>query len=89
MGEDNIINLHKWKNYSFIIENYHIYVYPRPNTKKSENHTLPKVTIVDNIPKMEISSSFIRKSIKQGKDVRYLLHHKVYDYICDMHFYEK
>ena len=29
MGEDNLKNLHKWKNYEVILKNHHIYVYPR------------------------------------------------------------
>ncbi len=89
MGEDNIIHIDKWKNYEFIINNYPIYVYPRPNTKTTEFQKLPLVTIIDNVPLMEISSSFIRKNIKEGKDVRYLLPKRVYDYVTEMHFYEK
>jgi nicotinate-nucleotide adenylyltransferase len=38
---------------------------------------------------MEISSSSIRQDIQQGKDVRYLLVDSVYNYMKDMHFYEK
>lgn len=40
-------------------------------------------------PLMEISSSFIRESIRNGKDVRYFLPEKTYIYIREMHFYEK
>ena len=29
MGEDNLKNFHKWKNYEAILEHHHIYVYPR------------------------------------------------------------
>ena len=37
---------------------------------------------------MKVSASFIRKSIKQGKDVRYLLTEPVHKYIEEMHFYK-
>ena len=40
-------------------------------------------------PQMEISSSFIRKSIKVGKDVRYMMPETVADYIDEMNFYRK
>ncbi len=40
-------------------------------------------------PIMEISSSFIREAIKKGKDVRYFLPERTYQYIREMHFYEK
>jgi len=36
---------------------------------------------------MEISSSFIRKAIKEYKDVRYFMPEKVYKYIKDMRYY--
>ncbi len=89
MGEDNIIHIDKWKNYEFIINNFPIYVYPRPNITKSIFLSLPNVHIVKDVPMMNISSSFIRKSIKEGKDVRYLLSKRVYDYVMEMNFYRK
>jgi len=36
---------------------------------------------------MEISSSFIRKSIKEGKDVSYLMPEKAWKYMHEMNFY--
>lgn len=89
MGEDNIIHINKWKNYEFILDNFPIYVYPRPGVEKTEFQELPSVHIVENVPMMEISSSFIRKCIKEGKDVNYLLTKRVYDYVMEMNFYRK
>ena len=88
MGEDNIVHIDKWKNGKYILENYSIYVYPRPNVENSEFHNHPNVTMVEDVPKMEISSSFIRKSIKESKDVRYLLPYKVWKYVEEMNFYK-
>lgn len=88
MGEDNLIHIDKWKNSDFILENYSIYVYPRPNIERSSFHNLPNIKIIDNVPQMEISASFIRKSIKEGKDVKFLLSENVYKYVREMHFYE-
>ncbi len=88
MGEDNIIHINKWKNGDYILNNYPIYVYPRPNTEKSEFHNHKNVTIVKDVPQMEISSSFIRKSIKEGLDVRYLLPHRAWKYVEEMNFYK-
>jgi nicotinate-nucleotide adenylyltransferase len=39
-------------------------------------------------PIMEISASFIRKAIAEGKDVRLLLPEKVWEYIERMNFYK-
>ena len=36
MGEDNLKSFHKWKNYDTILENHHIYVYPRISENKIE-----------------------------------------------------
>ena len=38
---------------------------------------------------MDISSSYIRRMIGEGHDVRYLLTEPVYNYLTEMHFYEK
>ena len=48
---------------------------------------LENVTMID-APLMKLSASFIRRSIKEGKDVRYLLTEKVVKYIDEMNFYK-
>jgi len=88
MGADNLENLHKWKNYELILENHSIYVYPRPSHDGGNLKAHPKVKWI-HAPQMEISSSFIRQSIKQGKDIRYMLPESVADYIEEMNFYRK
>lgn len=88
MGEDNLKSFHKWKNYEFILENHDIYVYPRVSEGKVDtqfdNHT--KIHKVD-APIMELSSTFIRKSIKDGKNVRPMLPEHVWIYLDEMNFY--
>lgn len=99
MGEDNLRTLHKWKNHEEIINNHKIFVYPRALTEQErveqlslqtenefKNH--PNVTLCD-APVMKVSSSFIRKAIKEKKDVQYLLTDPVFKYVTEMHFYEK
>ena len=86
MGEDNLKGFHKWKNYQEIIKNHKMYVYPRDH--KTIRKALYDNMIVVNAPLMEVSSSFIRKSIKDKVDVRYFMHHKVSEYVQEMHFYE-
>lgn len=88
MGMDNLKSLHKWKNYEAILEHHNVYVYPRisegevPN--RFENH--PRIFKVA-APVMEISSTFIRKSIQSNKGIRPLLDKSVWDYIDKMNFY--
>ena len=88
MGEDNLKGLHKWKNYEMILEHHMIYVYPRISSGKVEHQFLdhPKIKHVA-APIMEISSSFIRKYHKEGKNVQPLLPHAVWKYMDEMNFY--
>ena len=88
MGSDGLKTFNKWKHADLITTKYHRYVYPRPGIDKEILQAQGNITLV-NAPMMEISSSFIRESIKNGKDVRYYLPEKVYTYIQEMHFYKK
>lgn len=88
MGSDNLQNFHKWKNYEEILKNYEVYVYPRKESDGGDFKTHPKIKFI-NAPLMEISSSFIRAAIKQKKDVRFYLPEAAWEYIKEMHFYEK
>ncbi|MEC5164563.1 nicotinate-nucleotide adenylyltransferase [Flavobacterium sp. PL11] len=90
MGEDNLKSFHKWKNYEVILVHHEIYVYPRLSSEedllKLKNH--PKIHFVD-APIVEISSTFIRDNIKNGKNVKPLLSSNVWEYIDHNNFYKK
>ena len=88
MGSDNLENFHKWKNYEAIIEHYHILVYPRNGFQGHALLNNPKFSLVQ-APEVEISSSFIRQAIHDKKDVRHFLSPAVWEYLKEMHFYEK
>ena len=88
MGSDNLEHFHKWKNSEAIIAHYHRYIYPRPGTPPHLLENNPNATVV-NAPQMDISSSFIRQTIAEGKELPFFLHEKIYQYIKEMHFYEK
>lgn len=88
MGEDNLKGLHKWKNFETILEHHQIYVYPRVSEGQVDHsfNGHPKITHID-APIMEISSTFIRKQHKAGKNIRPLLPENVWVYLDEMNFY--
>jgi len=88
MGQDNLLHFHKWKNYTAILEHHDIYVYPRPNCKSCDMENNEKVHLT-KAPLMDISAEFIRRSIREKKEVSYFLPQKIYSYIDEMNFYKK
>ncbi|MBP1668802.1 MAG: nicotinate-nucleotide adenylyltransferase [Bacteroidetes bacterium] len=86
MGSDGLPTFNKWKNYRLIEEEYQRYIYPRPGFPVNASEYKNSMQV--NAPLMEISSSFIREAIGNGKNMRNFLPPKVYDYIEEMHFYK-
>lgn len=87
-GTDVFPTFHKWKNYEEILNQYQLYVYPRPGYSPGKYESNQNIKIFD-APLLEISSSFIRKGIKKKKNMSFWMPDKVYEYIQEMHFYEK
>ena len=88
MGEDNLKGLQKWKNYEVILERYSIYVYPRisEGTVETQFEGHKNIKKID-APIIELSSTFIRRGIKLGKNVRPALSPEVWKYLDEMNFY--
>jgi nicotinate-nucleotide adenylyltransferase len=89
MGADTVETLPKWRNYETLLNNYEIYVYPRPYYEVDETKLAPNIKLIKDVPIMEISASYIRKIIKEQKNSRYLLPEKVYKYIDKWGLYVK
>ena len=87
MGSDSFQNLSKWKNYETIIKNYPILVYKRPGFEIHETFGAD-VTILD-APLLQLSATQIRKYIKEGKPVRYMVPDKVLEEIEKGGYYKK
>lgn len=85
IGADNWRIFSEWRDSQSIIDDYGVVVYPRPG--------YPVGTIYDagveviNAPMADVSSSFIRKSIARGKDMKYFLPAGVYEYIKSNNLY--
>ena len=72
MGADNWASIKRWKESDQLISDYPILIYPR----KGYEIQIPKdylhIRTVD-APLIEISSTFIRTALKEGKDIRFFL----------------
>lgn len=79
IGADNWAAFDRWKSPEEIISKHHVLVYPRLGYDIPE--MLPQNIRAVDSPLIEVSSTFIRESISQGKDVRYFLHPAVYEII--------
>jgi nicotinate-nucleotide adenylyltransferase len=86
IGEDNLSQFTKWKNYDKILQYFSLYVYPRPKSEESELKKLPNVKMVE-APLLDISATFIRNAIKQGKSIQYLVTQEVETFIKQKKFY--
>lgn len=80
MGSDNLYSFHKWKNAEVILRDFQIAVYPRPGFVGHELSEHVSVTITDT-PLMELSSTFIRRAVKEGKSIRFFVPDAVLDFI--------
>jgi nicotinate-nucleotide adenylyltransferase len=86
IGEDNLESFEKWKNHEQILDQYGLYVYPRPHVTNSELKRHPNVKMIE-APLLDISATYIRNCIKNNKSIRYLVPEPVEQLIRLKHFY--
>lgn len=86
IGEDNLVSLPKWKNYSKILDFFKLYVYRRPGCE-NVNALKHKNILFVEAPLLGISATFIRKQLKEGKSVKYLVPEEIVGYIKSKGFF--
>ncbi|MBI3219704.1 MAG: nicotinate-nucleotide adenylyltransferase [Bacteroidetes bacterium] len=86
LGQDNLESFKKWKNYEQILEQYELYVYPRPDVTNTELIRHPHVKMIE-APLLDISATYIRQCIKANKSIRYLVPESVENLIRLKNFY--
>lgn len=72
MGSDNLQSFAKWKNHDIILRDYRVLVYRRPGYDDGPFAGHPSVTVFD-APLMQISATYVRKLLRAGQSVRYLV----------------
>jgi len=81
IGADNWNKFPRWKDYERLGKEFKILIYPRLGEDiQIDNEYEQNVKLV-KAPIVEVSSTFIRKSIREGKDIRAFLPNRVYEYI--------
>ncbi len=88
MGGDNLRSLHKWKNYEIILRDYPIYVYKRPLYEHGDLAAHHNIHLFD-APLMQISASYIRSCLKEGKSIQYIVPKPVFEYLESSNIYKK
>lgn len=86
MGGDNLATLHKWKNYELILRDYQIYLYKRPSYELGDLAEHPSVSHFE-APLLSISATYVRKCLKHGLSVRYLVPDAVAEYLGESTLY--
>lgn len=86
-GMDSLQNLKNWREYQKILDNYELLVFPREGYDGGELINYPSVTVLKT-PILEISSTFIRQCIKEGRDVRHFMPEKAFLYMKEHRLYE-
>ncbi|MGN0066968.1 MAG: nicotinate (nicotinamide) nucleotide adenylyltransferase [Bacteroides sp.] len=78
IGSDNWLCFDRWFEAKRIVSEFGLLIYPRPGFEVDEAMLPPHVRMV-HAPCIEVSSTFVRQALRQGKDVRFFLPAKVYD----------
>jgi nicotinate-nucleotide adenylyltransferase len=71
MGSDSFQNLPKWKNGDWLLRNFPVYVYLRPGHLDLPVYADAKEVHNLDAPLLPISSTDIRKNIRESKSIRY------------------
>ncbi|MBM7691838.1 nicotinate-nucleotide adenylyltransferase [Peribacillus deserti] len=84
IGADMIEYLPKWYKVDELMEMVQFVGVQRPTYK--EETSFPVIMV--DIPQIDLSSSLIRKRVKEGKSIKYLVHEEVQKYIEVNRLYE-
>ncbi len=84
------LDFHRWKQYEAILDQCRVIVAQRPGFRPSriDPNILSRIRFA-NIPQIEVSSSQIRRRIRNGSTIRYLVPGPVMNYIREQGLYSK
>lgn len=85
-GMDSLQGLPRWREYQAILDDYELLVFPRKGYDGGDLIHHPHVKVLET-PVIEVSSTFIRNSLKEGKDIRHFMPERAYRYMVEKGFY--
>ena len=88
IGEDNYKIFDTWKDYKKIINKYKIFIYPRKGTLNEILHIINQNTMYIGGPRIDLSSTNIRKIVSNNSDPKDLISNKVMEYINSNKLYQ-
>ena len=88
IGEDNYKIFDTWKDYKKIINKYKIFIYPRKGTLNENLHIINENTMYIGGPRIDLSSTNIRKIVSNNSDPKDLISNKVMEYINSNKLYK-
>ena len=88
IGEDNYKIFDTWKDYKKIISKYKIFIYPRKGTLNENLHIINENTMYIGGPRIDLSSTNIRKIVSNNSDPKDLISNKVMEYINSNKLYQ-
>jgi nicotinate-nucleotide adenylyltransferase len=72
MGADNLEGLPRWRAADRLVQEFDLYVYPRPGSALPDLANFPRVQVMQ-APLLDISATLIRASIQAQQSIRYLV----------------
>jgi nicotinate-nucleotide adenylyltransferase len=86
MGADNLAGLPRWRAADRLVQEFDLYVYPRPGTSLPDLGDFSRAQVV-KAPLLDVSATFIRASLQAGQSIRYLVPPAVEQEILTKQYY--
>ncbi|MEK7592179.1 MAG: nicotinate (nicotinamide) nucleotide adenylyltransferase [Patescibacteria group bacterium] len=86
IGSDNLPDFPKWFKYLELLQQFTVYVYPRPNYPME--HLLAGMIPLTGVNEVSVSSTEIRTKVKVGEDISNLVSPVIAEYIKEHALYQ-
>lgn len=70
VGSDNILDFNRWREPDEILGRFGVLVYPRPGYHVDADDLPAGAALLSGAPEIELSSTFVRRGLAEGHDMR-------------------